>query len=373
VTVKDKELQNEAGPTTAETPPAEPGTAEARPAALDRGAIVFRWDLDKTYLRTEFESFRKMVRIPFEAATDKVHLPGVPELIRALRRSAGERGVQPYVFFLSASPPQIGNAIREKLRLDGVDYEGIIFKDQLRNLIRGKWRSLREQVGYKLGELLASRLGGPVAGREVLFGDDWESDPLIYSLYADVLAGAISPELIGELLLLLDVERGQIAQITSAATELGRSPTNVVERIYINLERRTPPKSFHVFGPRLVPAFNYFQTGASLYEAGLLDEAALPEIASALVEQAGYTAGRLRNSLDDLVRRGHLRTATRASIARILGRSGLVPRGRREVTLRARIAAFLERQRRRWLRVQPAELGPAIDYRSIILGWGGRR
>jgi hypothetical protein len=373
VTVKDKELGNETRSTPSEAPPVEPRAADAGPAAFDRPGVIFRWDLDKTYLRTEFESFRKMVRIPFEAATDKVHLPGVPELIRALRRSAGESGLQPYVFFLSASPPQIGNAIREKLRLDGIDYEGIIFKDQLRNLIRGKWRSLREQVGYKLGELLASRIGGPAAGREVLFGDDWESDPLIYSLYADILAGAISPELVGELLLLLDVERAQIAQITEAAAELGRSPADVVARIYINLERRTPPASFHVFGARLVPAFNYFQTGASLYELGLLDEAALPEIASALVEQAGYTADRLRNSLDDLARRGHLMAPTRLRIARVLAGAGLVPRGRREVTLRARFAAFIERQRRRWRRRRPAELAPAIDYRAIMLGWGARR
>ena len=29
-------------------------------------------------------------------------------------------------------------------------------------------------------------------GEELLFGDDWESDPLIYSLYADVLEGRLA-------------------------------------------------------------------------------------------------------------------------------------------------------------------------------------
>ena len=57
--------------------------------------------------------------------------------------------------------------------------------------MRGRWRSLREHLGYKLGELLESRKTGPAARREVLFGDDWESDPLIYSMYADILAGRL--------------------------------------------------------------------------------------------------------------------------------------------------------------------------------------
>jgi len=55
--------------------------------------------------------------------------------------------------------------------------------------VRGRFRNLREQVGYKLTELLAGRRDTPVTADEILFGDDWESDPLIYSLYADVVAG----------------------------------------------------------------------------------------------------------------------------------------------------------------------------------------
>ena len=58
------------------------------------------------------------------------------------------------IYFVSASPPQIGQAIKEKLALDGIEYDGIVFKDQLQHLVRGKFRHLREQVGYKLTELL---------------------------------------------------------------------------------------------------------------------------------------------------------------------------------------------------------------------------
>lgn len=343
----------------------------APPAAAAEAAIVFRWDLDKTYLRTQFESFRQMVRIPFEAAADKVHLPGVPQVIQALRRCAEARSERPFVFFLSASPPQIGNAIREKLELDGIEYDGIIFKDQLRNLVRGRWRSLREQIGYKLSELLESRRIGPPASREVLFGDDWESDPLIYSLYADIVAGRLDAEATDRLLHTLEVDRLAAARVLRAIEALTEH-VDVVLRIYINLERRTPPGRFHAFGPRLVPAFNYLQTGASLFELGLIDDQALPAIAQALVEQAGLDGDGLRNSLDDLVRRGHLRPGTRTRIIRILKRAGLSSPAPHEAMLRARLQAAFESLQARWRRGRTSESFPELDYAQIVRDWTGR-
>src|SRR5262249_54009084 len=152
---------------------------------------------------------------------------------------------------LSASPPQIGAAIREKLALDGIEYEGITFKDQLRNLMRGRFRSLREQIGYKLGELLESRLRGPAASREALFGGDWESDPIISSLYAGVIAGTVEPEGLGEVLATLEVGREAARRAVHAAESIAEgAAVDAVWRIFINLERRTPPSRFQPFGPR---------------------------------------------------------------------------------------------------------------------------
>lgn len=349
----------------------EQASAPPARAAVDRAAITFRWDLDKTYLRTQFESLRQMVKIPFEAGSDKVHLPGVPQLIQALRRCALARAQRPYVFFLSASPPQIGNAIREKLELDGVEYDGIIFKDQLRHLVRGRWRSLREHLGYKLGELLDSRRLGPAASREILFGDDWESDPLIYSMYADILAGRLDAAGTEAILKMLEVERGAMARVIRAVDALDEH-AEVVLRIYINLERRTPPGRFHVFGSRLVPAFNYLQTGASLYELGLLDDAALPVIAGALVNEAGYNGERMRNSIDDLVRRGHLKPSTRTRVIRILQRAGLATPAPHEPMLRARLAAAFERLQARWRKQEATVDAPRLDYERIVREWTHR-
>ena len=207
--------------------------------AAARAPIVFRWDLDKTYLKTNFEHVRDLVRIPFEVAADKVAAPGVIELIRGLRRfsEAGEREVR--VFFLTASPPQIGRAIREKLTLDGIEYDGITFKDQLHDLVRGKFRNLREHVGFKLSELLRSRRELPPESQEILFGDDWESDPLVYSLYADILAGRADRAMVHDALEVIRVDPVLIADVKRLMSD--HEPAPVVRRIYINLERRTPP------------------------------------------------------------------------------------------------------------------------------------
>src|SRR6266436_5296597 len=168
----------------------------ARPGATPPASaapLLCRWDLDKTYLRSEFDSLRSLLRTAFERAEDKVEVPGVAELIRALKAAAERRGSSALVYFVSASPPQIGTAIRKKLALDGVPYDGIVFKDQLAYLKRGKLRNLREHVGFKLAELLRGRLAAPPGAAELLFGDDWELDSLIYSLYADLVAGRLLP------------------------------------------------------------------------------------------------------------------------------------------------------------------------------------
>jgi hypothetical protein len=70
---------------------------------------------------------------------------------------------------------------------------------------------------------------------------------------------------------------------------------DAVVRIYINLERRTPPANFRAYGPRLVPTFNYFQTAACLFEDGELTSAGVAKVAEALVDRFEYTPERLRN------------------------------------------------------------------------------
>ena len=295
----------------------------AAPLPAPRAPVVFRWDLDKTYLRSEFDTLRSLLRTAFERAEDKVDVPGVAELNRSLKTAAERGGRGALIYFLSASPPQIGAAIRKKLALDRVPYDGIVFKDQLAHLRRGKLRNLREHVGFKLAELLRGRLEAPPAARELLFGDDWESDSLIYSLYADVLAGRLPPVRLAHILRRIRVDPRQIEEILALAGRAAASEG--VWRIFINLERRSPPANFHLFGPRLVPTFNYFQTAAVLGADGYLGAEDVARVGRALVENAGYSARRLENSLGDLVRRGHLTLTTAEALAAQLRAVGLLP------------------------------------------------
>ena len=88
-----------------------------------------------------------------------------------------------------------------KLALDGVEYDEFVLKNNLKNILRGRFRALRAQIPYKLPAMLRSRIAA-AAEHETLFGDDAEADAIIYCLYADLVAGRVS---------LSDLERVLIA------------------------------------------------------------------------------------------------------------------------------------------------------------------
>ena len=329
--------------------------------------LVCRWDLDKTYLQSEFDSLRQLLRTAFERAEDKVDVPGVAELIKAIKKAAVRHRRTALVYFISASPPQIGKAIRQKLALDGIPYDGIVFKDQLANLKRGKLRNLREHVGFKLVELLRGRVDAPAEARELLFGDDWESDSLIYSLYADVLAGRLDVDRLVPILRRIGVDARLIDQVVALVATAGRQ--DAVERIFINLERRTPTGTFRLFGARVVPTFNYFQTAVVLAADGHLDVEDVAAVARTLLDRSGYTGRRLENSLGDLVRRTVVSLAAAERIGAALRVAGVLPT---DTPARSRwrrmVDAFRRyRGRRRARRVAaPAPRRAALDYDAIL-------
>jgi hypothetical protein len=327
--------------------------------------VVCRWDLDKTYLRSDFDSLRQLLRTAFERAEDKIEVPGVAELMKALKAAADRHGRTLRTYFLSASPPQMGKSIRGKLALDGVHYDGIVFKDQLQHLRRGRLRHLREHVGFKLAELLRGRLEAPPESGELLFGDDWESDSLIYSLYADILAGRLPAGRLAAVLARIRVDAGLADEVLGLAARA--AGTDAVERIFINLERRTPPAVFQLFGPRVVPTFNYFQTAAVLGAAGHLDGEDVARVGAALVERAGYTARRLENSLGDLVRRGHMTGAAADALVERLRVAELLPAAppTRSRWRRAR-EAFARLRRGRRPAAGPPRQAAALDYDAIL-------
>jgi phosphatidate phosphatase APP1 len=88
---------------------------------------IYRWDLDKTYLQTEFDTIRQLVRTAFQKAHEKKAVPGAAALIRELRSSGDSR-----LCIVSGSPTQMRTVLTEKLHLDGVEFDELVLKDNLR-------------------------------------------------------------------------------------------------------------------------------------------------------------------------------------------------------------------------------------------------
>jgi hypothetical protein len=281
-------------------PPAGAGPGAPGP----RISRVYRWDLDKTYLQTDFDTVRALLRTAFEGAGKKLTVPGAATLLRELRGAPAPDGGVSRVCFISGSPRQMRRVLMEKLRLDGVEFDEFILKPNLRNMLTGRFRAMREQVGYKLPALLAGRSGLMPETREVCFGDDAESDGFIYSLYGDVLAGRVDRALLAQILVGAGVYPEDAQRTLTLADALPRA--EAVERIFIHLDRRSPPGRFDRYGARLVPIYNYFQAALVLYEGRLLEAPAVMRVALEMVDKHGYSMDALRNSLQDLLRRGRL-------------------------------------------------------------------
>ncbi len=260
---------------------------------------VFRWDLDKTYLRTEFDTLGDLVKSALETAQDKQAYPGAPALLRSLRQSSEHR-----ICLISGSPSQMRKVLAAKLALDGVEYDEFVLKNNLRNLSRLRLRALRAQVPYKLPALLESRLGLLGNPPETLFGDDAEADAIIYCLYADILSGVVSA---GELQRVMEAARAydDQAERTLALAERVRRG-EAVRRILIHLDRRSPTAGFAHYGRRLVPIYNYFQAALVLYGDKVLTAQQVLFVAREMLDSPEHEIPTLANSLQDLLRRGRL-------------------------------------------------------------------
>jgi hypothetical protein len=261
--------------------------------------VHLRWDLDKTYLATNFDSLKDLVKTFWQKPEDKATVAGAQALLQALLDPADRD--KRHVTFISGSPNQMRRVLASKLKLDGVEPDVFILKPNLENLLRGRFRALRGQVGYKLKSLLHSHLGDET-DTEYLFGDDAEQDAFIYSLYADILAGRIAAERMAAILTACKVYRHDVDEIMAYHKQLGGSG-DVVRRIFIHLDRRSPLDRFAAYGSRVIAIYNYFQVAVLLFEAGILGAPPLLDVLAAM-EAAGYTPERVANSVQDLMRRG---------------------------------------------------------------------
>jgi hypothetical protein len=323
---------------------------------------ISRWDLDKTYLRTEFDTVRDLVRTAFERPDEKRTHPGAATLLREMSRA----GVS--IHILSGSPEQMRRRLEDKLRLDGIAWDAFTLKPNLRNVLRLRFRAVRDQLGYKLPALLDARTAAGDAAhgaKETLFGDDAEADAFVYSLYGDIMSGRVGEELLHTIATRGRVYEDVLEDMIRCIRVL-RSEGDVVERILIHLEQQTAPRDFQVYGARVVPFYNYLQAAFVVHEDGRLPSEGVLRVAVELVTQHRFDGDALARSYADLGKRGHLagtKIDDLASALAVWEAERHVPAGEELRLMVERLPAYAEqaRERKRTLDEQPMP-----DYLALV-------
>lgn len=266
--------------------------------------VVYRWDLDKTYLHTDFSSMRGLLQAAVESAHRKRAIPGMRSLLRTLSQDAQQDGRGARVVVVSGSPTLLERRIRTVFDLHGIVVDRLVLKDFGAAVQRGRLRTLKAQVPYKLRAHLETRLwlmAQKDAAPEVCFGDDAEVDALIYCLYADVCAGRIQAPRLARIL-----EAGG-AYPDEVASILGRLPmldgTDPVRRIFIHLEGNSPPSRYGAYRGRVTATFGALQMALSLAEDHLASDRVLLAVAEELVVDHKQDADALAGTIEDAVRR----------------------------------------------------------------------
>lgn len=267
---------------------------------------VFVWDIDKTYLDTTIDSLSGLMTTVLEKALNKKNVPGTNTLMQSLSAYRKQQKGYMYfpIYFISASPPQLEERIYEKFALDNIRPFGCFYKDNLANLRPGRLWRLTKQVGYKLQALLQLRTRLAENVKQICWGDDSETDAIIYNLYSDICSRRLSSNEIRTILEKLNVTGEQVNTILTLQEDIPEQ--DPVEKIYINLATDTDPDYYLKFGRRTLATYNTFQVALDLYQDGRLGFEGIYAVLQDMVYNYAYTPEELMKSFDEFIRRGVL-------------------------------------------------------------------
>ncbi|MGE8720161.1 phosphatase domain-containing protein [Leptospira terpstrae] len=204
------------------------GKGKLRILAEDYKGMVVTSDIDQTYLATDIHSGKGKFTAVFETPNQKQALPGMPELYRELRTSLSNAPLA----FISASPHFFRRTMLATIAKDNIQIEslhlkylegtikgvfdkvlGTIFNpiEFLQNGFKPAWsrtkkflgasyQSLFDQMSYKLSILLYDRVYLPTESKEILLGDNTESDYMIFTLYQIICMGKLTGDELEEYL-----------------------------------------------------------------------------------------------------------------------------------------------------------------------------
>ncbi|WCL47835.1 phosphatase domain-containing protein [Leptospira sp. GIMC2001] len=191
------------------------GRGRLRILPEDYSNYVITSDIDQTYLATDLHSKGGKLAALFETAEQKRALAGMPELYRRLRKDLDDSPL----IFISASPHFFRRTLFATVKKHNIEFESIHLK-YLEGTIKGvldkvmgttfnpsdllsggfrsallrtkkflgaSYQSLFDQMAYKLSILLQARIYLPTGAKEILLGDNTESDYMIFTLYQLIL------------------------------------------------------------------------------------------------------------------------------------------------------------------------------------------
>lgn len=286
---------------------------------------VFVWDLDKTYLDTAIESLSQLIKTAIERAFNKKNVPGTNTMLQVLARHWQERKGQSRfpLYFISASPPQMEARIAEKFTIDDIRPFGCFYKDNLKNLTPKRLWRLNKQVGYKIQALLQLRKKLKDDVKQVCWGDDSESDAVIYNLYSDICARRLGTQDLRSVLKNFSVSAEQIDEILLLQSQIPEN--DPVEKIYINLAVDTDPDYYLKFGRRTLPTYNTFQVACDLFQDQRIDLDGVFVIAQDMMFNYGFAPEELLRSFDELIRRHVLGESSVQRLTQFFVEKGIFP------------------------------------------------
>jgi len=270
------------------------------PEDLKSAKSIFVWDLDKTYLDTDFGGFRKIIKIALEKAVKKRNVPGADELVRMLAKSN-----DPFpIFFISASPPQMHDKIYKKWMHDKIIPYGFYSKDNLKNLRLNKLSRLTNHVGFKVQSLMELRLLISNEAKMICWGDDSESDANIYSVFSDICSHRLTDQEAKSLLKAFGVQEDQIELILELRDQ--KENFDPLSRVYINLAVDTDPEYYRRYGRRLLAVENTFEIAIDLFQRGFLKEDGVLSVAKSLITKYSFKPFQLEVAYNLLAKRSRL-------------------------------------------------------------------
>jgi len=320
-------------------------------------------DLDKTYVETEFESWVKMARIPFEKAHEKVTVAGAGEVLQELRWGSPKvdhiSSPRMGLHFVSSSPPQLRAVLEGKLILDGLDWSTDTFKNQTYNLRMARIDLLRHHIAYKAKAILDLAAVFPEGATFWLIGDNAEYDPFVYAALKAFLCEQIDVTGLSEWLSAAGVERNVVDQVL-LGTEGLQGKSLVCGGIFIRKLQGYPVIEAPPLTSSIVLFESWLQIAWILFLDGLLSSSSMWRLIRGFHNQYGISLSHVSWAINDFL-----------STHRDL--SAPVASGIDDVVKKLSSCEIIERKCYGWTfknRIIPAENNSQVlNYGALAKGW----